>query len=553
MRDLVTIGNNQIEKHNKYGNQYKPYSVFWGLGIEQEVYLEFENKQYISEHEFLHNHKKERYSVDYYSNYDLDILTEAFGEILRLSGSKILEIPLMLNSHSFTKTDRYGEHETIYSTKREPNKKFSGKTLIKYLEEQDKYFNQEDPTWIFDGDTIEFISVDFCNAKLSEILKEVEINKRIFMVKLNRLVEKNKIFSEYGKIKIMEQNHAFGKYLTNMDNIGMFNNGTIHLNITLPTKLNEDAKIKNKEKFISKHKNAIKLIQWLEPIIIAVYGSPDPFATLKEYSNSNKFSNCSQRNAVSRYISIGIYDTDTMEPGKILTKPLESIPMSKLDYWWFNRFHKSSAYAKLENIGLDINFNKHWNHGIEIRFLDYIADKKLVQECFEFIIYLMNLSLESELESHIFNLSNPIYGKDWNNFVYNVLVNGRDYNLSNKEKKIYNLIFSIEIKKDNIVDVYYEIFSHLKKKFNKEFVEVNKKSNSIGMGVGMGIPLGSFSKFVLDNTQIEQKQMEQIEQIEQKEISNIENNNQINLQIENIILDEQSKIDIKKNNCCIQM
>ncbi len=550
MRDLVTIGNNQIEKHNKYGNQYKPYSVFWGLGIEQEVYLEFENKQYISEHEFLHNHKKERYSVDYYSNYDLDILTEAFGEILRLSGSKILEIPLMLNSHSFTKADRYGEHETIYSTKREPNKKFSGKTLIKYLEEQDKYFNQEDPTWIFDGDTIEFISVDFCNAKLSEILKEVEINKRIFMVKLNRLVEKNKIFSEYGKIKIMGQNHAFGKYLTNMDNIGMFNNGTIHLNITLPTKLNEDAKIKNKEKFISKHKNAIKLIQWLEPIIIAVYGSPDPFATLKEYSNSNKFSNCSQRNAVSRYISIGIYDTDTMEPGKILTKPLESIPMSKLDYWWFNRFHKSSAYAKLENIGLDINFNKHWNHGIEIRFLDYIADKKLVQECFEFIIYLMDLSLESELESHISNLLNPIYVKDWNNFVYNVLVNGRDYNLSNKEKKIYNLIFSIEIKKDNIVDVYYEIFSHLKKKFNKEFIEVNKKSNSIGMGVGMGIPLGSFSKFVLDNTQIEQKQMEQIEQ---KEISNIENNNQINLQIENIILDEQSKIDIKKNNCCIQM
>ena len=49
------------------------------------------------------------------------------------------------------------------------------------------------------------------------------------------------------------------------------------------------------------------------------------------------------------------------------------------------------------------------------------------------------------------------------------------------------------------------------------------------------------------------KRMEQMEQIEQKEISNIENNNQINLQIENIILDEQSNIDIKKNNCCIQM
>ena len=52
--------------------------------------------------------------------------------------------------------------------------------------------------------------------------------------------------------------------------------------------------------------------------------------TLKDYPNSNKFSNCSQRNAVSRYISIGIYDTDTMEPGKILTKPLNSIPMKRV-------------------------------------------------------------------------------------------------------------------------------------------------------------------------------------------------------------------------------
>ena len=59
----------------------------------------------------------------------------------------------------------------------------------KYLEDFDKYFNQEDPTWIFDGDTIEFISVNFCNVKLSEILKEIELNKRIFIVKLNRLFE----------------------------------------------------------------------------------------------------------------------------------------------------------------------------------------------------------------------------------------------------------------------------------------------------------------------------------------------------------------------------
>ena len=43
--------------------------------------------------------------------------------------------------------------------------KFEGKTLIEYLAERDSYFNQENPTWIFDGDTIEFISVNFFNSK----------------------------------------------------------------------------------------------------------------------------------------------------------------------------------------------------------------------------------------------------------------------------------------------------------------------------------------------------------------------------------------------------
>jgi histidyl-tRNA synthetase len=30
------------------------------------------------------------------------------------------------------------------------------------------------------------------------------------------------------------------------------------------------------------------------------------------------------------------------------------------------------AIDKLDKIGLDINFNKHYNHGIEIRFFDHI-------------------------------------------------------------------------------------------------------------------------------------------------------------------------------------
>ena len=194
MRDLIIIGTNQIVKHYKYETQYKPDSTYWGLGIEEEVYLEFDIKKKVTEKEFLENHKKERYSIDYYSNYSKKILPEAFNEMIRLMGSNVLFISVLLNSHSFIKVDRFNNNKTLYTKKCEPNIKFEGKTLIEYLAERDSYFNQENPAWIFDGDTIEFISVNFFNSKLSDIMNEVELNKKIFITKLNKQFEQNKIF-----------------------------------------------------------------------------------------------------------------------------------------------------------------------------------------------------------------------------------------------------------------------------------------------------------------------------------------------------------------------
>ena len=60
------------KKHKKYFNSYKPNDLFWGIGIENETYLEVsvpieETKK--SGAFFLNNHKRERYSVDYYNTY----------------------------------------------------------------------------------------------------------------------------------------------------------------------------------------------------------------------------------------------------------------------------------------------------------------------------------------------------------------------------------------------------------------------------------------------------------------------------------------------------
>ena len=100
---------------------------------------------------------------------------------------------------------------------------------------------------------------------MDNVIEEIKLNKEIFINKLNNIFNEANLFQSYGKIDYMTKNHPFASYLTNQNNISMFNNGTIHLNLTLPTELDENAIIKNKELFIKKHMKLIKLIQWMEP------------------------------------------------------------------------------------------------------------------------------------------------------------------------------------------------------------------------------------------------------------------------------------------------
>ena len=36
-----------LDKHKDYRNQYKSNDLYWGVGIENECYLEFENQSYL--------------------------------------------------------------------------------------------------------------------------------------------------------------------------------------------------------------------------------------------------------------------------------------------------------------------------------------------------------------------------------------------------------------------------------------------------------------------------------------------------------------------------
>jgi hypothetical protein len=544
MSNYIQLGGNELEKHKKYETQYKlengKLNIFWGIGIENEVYLEFDKKVITSKTFFISNHKRERYSIDYYNNYKKEYQNNPFEiyfdtlinnknnnmEIIKLSENNepTIDLPLFLNSHSFEKTDIYNQPKTLYTKDCEPNPNFSGKTLMDVLRENNQYFEEREK-WLFDGDTVEFINIYFYKKKLKEILNEINNNKKEFLYNLNTSLQKLNIFPDYGNLNIMNTNHPFTLHMTNLKNVSIFNNGTLHYNITLPTELDENCKIKNMEQFIKENSRAIKLIQYMEPFLLVAYGSKDVFSTLEKYSDNKKFSACSQRCAVSRYIGIGTYDCNKMETGKILKKNVSNISCSSLDYWWFNKYYENNAYTKLDEIGLDINFNKHYNHGIELRFFDHISDNNKIIESFEFIVFLMDYILENDFIQY---LETPSYNRLWNNIVLQCMYEGGQYIMSVDEIEIMNYIFKIKITAKKVINVYYEILWNLKNKFCKRIiVDYNKYIMK---------PIGKMSSLVLEDKIIQSAYIERLE--DEGDImfyNNIKNDDKNNIVCCNII------------------
>ena len=419
------------EKHTRYLVNYKPNDVFWGLGIENETYLQF-TKSFAHPTAGIHtNHRPERYSVNYYMGLNPEYKTHM--KMLFPIEKLLHEIPIYINSHTLQSTDISGNHRTTYEKIPKPNPLYKGKSVHEVLCEADakQFQDKYKINYIFDGDTVEFMTQNFYKTTTKDVIKELVDEKSLFIKSINRVFKEKGIFREYGSVLYPKRNEPFVTYLTNPKNIAVFNNGTYHINLTLPTQLGSDAMPLDNTAFVLTHKALIRYIQFLEPFLIVMYGTPDPFSKV-----SDRYSKASQRCAVSRYIGIGTYDTDEMMTGKVLNKPVEEFPQSKLDYWWYYEYTQSSNYIPLPKIGVDINFRKHGVHGIEIRFLEWFPEERL-QNIMTFLIHLCDYSLKHG------DPGNPISDPIWNKFVVNVLKNGPDTILEEDEFKIYQDLFKL--------------------------------------------------------------------------------------------------------------
>lgn len=463
------MGYTEFVKHLRYKSMYKPNEMYWGLGIEEETYLQFTKPLYVAAPVMRSNHAAERYSVRYYSTYKPQYKA-AFAKLFP-DASGFFPIPFFFNAHAFNRMDMSGNHVTTYEKKPKPNPKFNGKTFFQelyafvpmyYCCRPRKFSRIFERACIFDGDSIEFMTQDFYKATVRHVVRELVKSKEYLLDTINTFLIQRNIHGEKGLLMYPTENPGFVVHYTNPKNIAMFNNGTYHINITLPTMLgeldkNRLPKLLDYNKFRADHQKYIRLIQWLEPFIIAVYGTSDPLSTVsKEYSRG------SQRCAVSRYIGICTFDTNAMTVGKIVTIPVKDIRGSSTDFWWYKKYHATSGYNTLDELGMDISYRKHYNHGVEIRFLDWFPETRL-QELLEFYVYLADLSLDIS----VLLPEEPILNEDYNNLIVSMLQEGSSYIIPPSTIALYEKILGIDIQtsRPNITHIYEIISKQMRRKY----------------------------------------------------------------------------------------
>jgi hypothetical protein len=231
------------------------------------------------------------------------------------------------------------------------------------MRENEYYRSVYDTSFVFDGDSLEFITQGFYNTTVDQCVNELIQLKQEFQNHVFPFFEKKKL----GAVQFPDHNYGLVTFLSTFKkNLLVCNNGTHHVNITLPTLL-QDGKIINKDAFAKQHLTFIQCIQMIEPLLVACYGTPDVLSTINP-----AYSIGSLRVSLSRYISLQTFNTQAPINGKLLLMTKPSDPT-----FWYNQL-KDSPYFINQSIGFDINFNKFKNHGVEIRFFEWFPEAYLV-------------------------------------------------------------------------------------------------------------------------------------------------------------------------------
>ena len=498
-----------FEKHKIYASAYKAGDTFWGIGIECEAYIETAIRKRIKGAAFLTDQKAERYSVPYYKTYRDGIYNQALKGLpaaaicesaaaeaaaaaatttcqppalptpevavaalqpqVLFSESAFYDLPFLLNAHSFVRTDVSGEHTTAFLKVADPADRRGYRynvvpnsrcqqTILNAIADADPYFNVSNDIqgedFLFDGDSIEIATRDFYKTTIEDCIHEFKNMRNEFIENLNNAWVSAGLPVRFQPLRWMRANYPFAIYHSNPKNIGIFNNGTYHFNFTMPTQLDSNAKPATAATFIRRHQKTARYIQWLEPFLIANYGTADPLS--KSTIMGHRFSAASQRAAVSRYIGVGSYDTRKMVQGKLNTAPWASTRVTKEDGWMAS-YLRGCAYKPLEEVGMDINFHKHYNHGLELRFFDYFEEERLLS--------VLSTLVHTLDQSQTVTLMPAGDSALWNTIVEEVMVRGRQTHIYGWMAGELSAALALEIRPGPIRAVWHDIQRQLERQW----------------------------------------------------------------------------------------
>lgn len=414
-------------------NENQKQKRYWGIGLENETYMQFEEPIIVSGAFIQEKIGCERYSIDYRTCYKAGMLSLLLETAFDKTKNYI--VSRRINSHSLDKVDLNWQHKTIAgTTPLEDNPEYSGKSILEAFLETQPYNIQSMLTQKnnpmgsvnFDGDSIEFVTKYFENRTIPEACQELKATKQLFIDKLNESAVLK------GELHFPDYNIGLNMFMSNQENLVLFNNGTYHFHITLPT-LTENSRIIDYPEFDRKHSNAIYLLQWFEPLFIATLGSPDIMQVISsKYGLKEQFAGGSMRNAMSRYTGVGTFNK-AMPKGKVLTYPVADfrklLKFSKEEnIWWRDQIESELGYELLSDVGLDFNQEKMYQSGFEFRSFDEFPASYLNDVLLAIILIC----------EHSLHLPDVSWGHDsvaWNNLVFKSLKNGYLTEITEAEKK----------------------------------------------------------------------------------------------------------------------
>ena len=445
-------------------NPIKKY--YWGIGLENETYFQFEESLVVSGQFIQEKMGRERYSIDYLKCYKEGSLEKLLAKAF--DTNKNYSVSQMMNSHSLEKLDIHFQHKTIQSAP--PlldNPDYAGKSILELFLEKQPFQIQSMLTQknnpmgsiIFDGDTIEFVTKYYENRTIQESFNELKASKKIFLDKLNE----TKILP--GPLTYPQYNIGINMFMSNQKKLVLFNNGTFHFHITLPT-LTEDSRIVDYAAFDQAHHKAIYMLQWFEPLFIATLGSPDIMSVISDkFDMEEKFAGGSMRNAMSRYTGVGTYHK-SMPKGKVLTFPVDEFRkllnfQKEENIWWRDRIESELCYELLSDVGLDFNREKLYQSGYEFRSFDEFPTEYLPEVLHAIVLISEHAQHEEEIEW----ASNNVI---WNNLVFKTLTQGYKTEMTEEEKNEIVRVFKLPASLQNALaevnrldEFFFQILQHL--------------------------------------------------------------------------------------------